>query len=276
MDIANDFIKTQVGLKMNRTKIKIDLSEFPAEFHSIIGSADIYDSSCSETARVYFIDKDKGYFLKSAPKGELQREAEMTSYFFSKGLAARVLGYVSVDRDWFLCERVGGEDGAMRENLKEPNKLCDAFAEILRDLHEIDGKDCPVLNRTGEYLKNAYEGYRKGKFDASIFPAGMGFSNADDAYKYLCENARYLKNDTLIHGDYCLPNVMFRDGSFSGFIDLGNSGMGDRHIDLFWGAWTLWYNLKTTEYTDRFFDAYGREKVDKDVLRLVAAAEVFG
>ncbi len=38
-----------------------------------------------------------------------------------------------------------------------------------------------------------------------------------------------------------------------GFIDLGNGGVGDRHIDLFWGAWTLFYNLKTDRHTERFF-----------------------
>ena len=84
------------------------------------------------------------------------------------------------------------------------------------------------------------------------------------------------QNDTLLHGDYCLPNIMLEDWKFSGFIDLGNGGVGDRHVDLFWGAWTLNFNLKTDQYRDRFFDAYGRDRVDEDMLRLVAAAEVFG
>jgi kanamycin kinase len=29
-------------------------------------------------------------------------------------------------------------------------------------------------------------------------------------------------------------------------------------------------------YRGRFFDAYGRDKVDEDLIRVVAAAEVFG
>ncbi len=261
---------------MKRTAIKIDFSDIPAEFHPIMRGADIYDSSCSEIARVFYIDKDNGYYLKSSPRGMLEREASMTSYFNSKGLAARVLGYVSDERDWFLTERVPGEDGAMKEHLAEPKKLCDSFAEILRRLHEIDGADCPVQNRTAEYLKTAEEGYRSGLFDSSVFSGEPLFSSADNAWKYLYENSKYLKNDTLIHGDYCLPNVILKDGKLSGFIDLGNGGMGDRHIDLFWGSWTLWYNLKTSEYTERFFDAYGRDKVDREILKIIASAEVFG
>ena len=50
----------------------------------------------------------------------------------------------------------------------------------------------------------------------------------------------------------------------------------DRHIDLFWGAWTLACNLKTDAYRHYFFDAYGRDLVDDERLRIVAAAECFG
>ena len=69
---------------------------------------------------------------------------------------------------------------------------------------------------------------------------------------------------------------MLDDWKFSGFIDLGNGGVGDRHIDLFWGAWTLFYNLKTDAYCDRFLDAYGRDKIEEEMLRAIAAFEVFG
>jgi kanamycin kinase len=66
------------------------------------------------------------------------------------------------------------------------------------------------------------------------------------------------------------------DFSLSGFIDLGNGGVGDRHIDIFWGRWTLLFNLGTDEYRDRFFDAYGRDKINFETLKTIAAAEVFG
>ena len=90
------------------------------------------------------------------------------------------------------------------------------------------------------------------------------------------ENKDLMKNDTLIHGDYCLPNIMLDDWRFSGFIDLGNGGVGDKHIDLFWGAWTLNFNLKTDKYRDRFLDAYGRSDIEEEMFKVIAAAEVFG
>jgi len=50
----------------------------------------------------------------------------------------------------------------------------------------------------------------------------------------------------------------------------------DRHIDLFWAVWSLNYNLDNPTYAELFLDYYGREEVDTNKLRLVAAFEAFG
>ena len=60
-----------------------------------------------------------------------------------------------------------------------------------------------------------------------------------------------------------------------GSIDLGGSGVGDRHIDIFWGVWTLFFNLKTNAYYDRFLDAYGTDRINRDILNSIGAFEVF-
>ena len=116
----------------------------------------------------------------------------------------------------------------------------------------------------------------KGIFDSELFTPDIQFPKASLAWNYLEANKQYLKNDTLIHGDYCLPNIMLDNWRFSGFIDIGNGGVGDKHIDLFWGTWTLWFNLKTNKYRERFFDAYGRDRLEPEILKVIAAAEVFG
>ena len=91
---------------MKRTPISIKFNDFPTEFHSLLAGATVYDSSCSPEARVIFIDKEGGYYLKSALKGKLQKEAEMTRFFREKGLGAAVLSYLSLEHDWLLTERV--------------------------------------------------------------------------------------------------------------------------------------------------------------------------
>ena len=48
---------------MKKTLIKKISNQVPQELQHFIADADIYDSSSSPEARVYFIDKDGGYYL---------------------------------------------------------------------------------------------------------------------------------------------------------------------------------------------------------------------
>ena len=36
------------------------------------------------------------------------------------------------------------------------------------------------------------------------------------------------------------------------------------------------FNLKTDKYASRFIDAYGRDKIEKEKLKLISAIEAFG
>ena len=258
-------------------RVKLDYyNDIPERFNNILNNATVYDSSCSHDAKVYFIDKACGFYLKTAPKSTLLREALMTDYFHKKGFGAEVVEYLSEEADWLLTTAVKGEDCTFKQYLDNPKRLCDIYANILRELHETNFSGCPIKNRISEYIALAEENYRTDNFDKSNFPDSFGYRSADEAYKVLQEGKHLLKNEVLSHGDYCLPNVMLDNWKFKGFIDVGNGGIGDRHIDLFWATWTLWFNLHTNNYYDRFLDAYGNDKVDHHKLKIVAAAEVFG
>ena len=262
---------------MTLTPVNININDFPAGLRPLLSGATLYDSSCSPDAKVIFIDKDGGYFLKSASKKALEREAVMTRYFHGKGLAANVIDYISeTDRDWLLTEKIHGEDGITKKYLEQPERLCDIFAQRLSLLHAEDFTDCPVPNHTERYLAKAEHNIRTDNFDKSNFPDSWGYANAEEAWAVIEAQRHLLKTDTLLHGDYCLPNIILNDWRFSGFIDLDNGGVGDRHVDIFWATWTLYWNLHTHDYRERFIDAYGRDKVDEDILRVIAAVEVFG
>lgn len=250
--------------------------QIPAAFCSFLEGATVFDSSCSAAARVYFLDKDGGFYLKSAPKGSLQKEAQLTDFFYRKGLSAEVLGYESLEKDWLLTRKIPGEDCIDPAYLAQPERLCDTTAHLLRQLHEMDIVGCPVADRTAEYLATARRNYVNRTYDLNLFPDNWGYDTPDSAYAVVEEMGKYLKTDTLLHGDYCLPNILLKDWAFSGFIDLDTGGVGDRHVDLFWGMWSLQFNLKTDRYKERFLDAYGRDVIEEELFRVVAAAEVFG
>ena len=257
----------------------IDLSLYPVELQSLLTDAKIYDSSCSPQAKVIFIDKDEGYFLKYSPVGskKLQEEVELTKYFNKKGLAPEVFTYITdeCDHDWFLTAKIQGDDCTTSKYLEHPERLCDTIAEQLVLLHNMDFSDCPIQNHTARYLKSAEFNKQTDNFDKSYFPDSFGYASPEKAWTVIEKYRHLLKTDTLLHGDYCLPNIILKDWKVSGFVDLDSGGVGDRHVDVFWGIWTLWYNLKTDKYRQRFIDAYGRDKIDEDLLRLVAAIDVF-
>ncbi len=260
---------------MKRRHITVDLSNFPSIFHSFIKDGTIYDSSSSPEAKVYFLDTGVGAYLKTAPKGSLEQEAQMTAYFHGKGLGPEVLAYEQGERDWLMTRALPGEDLLNEGYLADPKRVCDTAAQLLRQLHDIDCRDCPA-DRTASYIARAKENYRSGRYDASLFPDNWGYRSVEEAFHTVEQIAPALRSDVLIHGDYCLPNIMMDAWTFSGFIDLGSSGRGDRHIDLFWGIWSLGFNLKTDAYRERFLDAYGREKIQPELLAAIGAFEVFG
>ena len=261
---------------MERRPIQPDWDSIPGQFHPYFRDAAVYDSSCSAAARVYYLDRGPGFYLKSAPKGTLKTEAAMTGFFHSKGLSAEVLAYESLESDWLLTQRLPGEDCTLARYLAEPERLCDTTAQLLRMLHDTDPAGCPVPDHTAVRLAAARRNYAAKVYVASLFPDNWGYATAEEAWQEIETNGRYLRTDTLLHGDYCLPNILLDDWRFSGFIDLGGGGTGDRHMDLFWGIWSLAFNLKTDRYRERFLDAYGREDIYGDALRTVAALEVFG
>lgn len=261
---------------MELKEININTNEYPEEVQRFLRGCKLYDSSCSPQAKVLFADKDCGYFIKKSAKGSLEKEYLMTEYFNSLGLTCKVISYISNDFDYLVTEKIRGNDCIYDKYLENPKKLCDVIAENLALLHLKSAKNCPIQNHTENYLNTAFHNFETGNYDKSQFPDSFGYKSEKDAIAVIQKNKHLLKTDTLLHGDYCLPNIILDNWKFSGFIDLGNGGIGDKHVDIFWGIWTLFYNLKTDKYATRFIDAYGKDKIDYEILRLIAAIEVFG
>ena len=262
---------------MKRTRIDLDSVLFPDEIRSYLRGAEVYDSSCSEEARVYYADRDGELFLKRYSAGKLKDEAAMTAYYQSLGLSAEVLSYITTDAyDFLLTRRIPGEDCTHAMYRAEPEKLCVIMAEQLRRLHEVRADDCPVKDRLDSYKASVVSGYEHGKYEPELFRGLWEFSSREEAWKSAERGLPRLKKEVLIHGDYCLPNILLDNWRFSGFIDVGGGGISDRHIDLLWGIWTLMFNLGTARWTERFMDASGRDLIDTDLLRCVAAMEMIG
>ena len=261
---------------MQRTPVSLVKEDIPETIHPYLEGATVFDSSCSKIAQVWFLDKGAGFYLKKAPKDTLRKEAMMTGFYHSKAFGPEVICYESSDFDWLMTRRVPGEDCTWQVYKGDPQRLCDTTAQLLRMLHETPIAGCPIADRTADYLKTASHNYRIKAYDIDLFPDNWGYATPEEAWRVIEETGHLLKADTLLHGDYCLPNIMLDNWQFSGFIDLDTAGVGDKHVDLFWGMWSLQFNLKTDRYCQRFLDVYGRDGICEELFRTVAAVEVFG
>ena len=224
---------------MKKTETKINIAEFPKELHYLFEGATIYDSSSHPTMTTLY--STRGYYIKYAEKGALKKDAELGKLFETMGMGVEVVHYLSDEKDYLVTKEAVGDDALAQYYLDNPEKLCKVLAEAMKYLHSRPIEGVPVSQCMDIYAKG--------------------------------ENTGKLKQDTFIHGDFCLPNIILDNWKFSTFIDVGLAGAGDKHIDIYWVLWSLNYNLKTDKYTDYFLEQYGKDKVDMELLKLVKQVE---
>ena len=249
------------------------LLDFPEELRMYIEGAHLSDSSSHSGARVLYLDS--GYYLKIDQKGRLEREATIASWFEQEGIGTPVIDYLSTDKDYLLTKEAIGRDALAF--LDQPEKICLTMADALKKLHSFYPQNFPSENHLQTYKDRALKNYEKGEFYAKVLLPQFQINSREEAFRLIEEQGHLLEINAFIHGDACLPNFILKDAShFSCFIDLGLADFSDRHIDLFWAVWSLNYNLHDPKYAELFLDYYGREQVDINKLRLVAAFEAFG
>ena len=239
----------------------------PAVFEPYLADSEIQDRSFSEEAEVYYINKDRGYYLKHAEG--LERE-------YRNAVGMHRLGFgpkpVLFEDGWMLTEKAEGESCISPRYLEDPDRLCHVMADILRQVHASSSVGFSAIRDS--YIQNVYAGHAQGNNSLDLCPEWFQISSLEEAFEIFERGKHLLREETVVHGDYCLPNILLKDWEFSALIDFDHAGVFDRHIDLYWAVWTLQRNLHTEAYTKTFLDAYG--DYDPEVLRVIAAAEVFG
>lgn len=137
---------------------------------------------------------------------------------------------------YLLMSRIKGQMSCEEYFLEHPNELCEHLANGLRMLWSIDISDCPVIRDIDDELKAAKRQVELKLYDIdSVEPDTFGdnglFKSPEELYKWLEDNQPECE-PCLSHGDYCLPNILINNGMLSGFIDLGDTGVGDKWRDI--------------------------------------------
>ena len=177
---------------------------------------------------------------------------------------------------WTLMTRISGEMSCADAYRTDPHRLVRVLASALKSLWDIDSSDCPVDQSPAAKLARARKIVEAGAVDMDLVDPETfgenGFSSPTALLQWLQENAPDCE-PVLTHGDFCLPNVFLENWEFSGFLDLGRSGAGDKWTDIA----ILWRSLRDNFgghygeavagfHPDELFDALGMEK-DEEKLR---------
>lgn len=250
---------------MKLTPVEIDINDFPEEIKEYITDTKIYDSSSHSDAKVYY--SEKGYFIKAAPVNSLRREYENGKIFHGPGLGAKIVAYISEENDYLVSEKVSGEDLTHFKGSDED--ICEILIKSMLQIHSIRSNDVRNSLSIEQYID---KNFSSKEARITEFTEYLGIKSTSDALKIINEYEGILDCDTFIHGDFCLPNIIKDDEGNITFIDCMTAGMGDKNIDIYWAAWTLWYN-RGLSAAKMFLEEYAQEYLSPASLKLIAAYE---
>ena len=136
---------------------------------------------------------------------------------------------------YLLMNKIPGTVACDPYYMEHPKEMIPILADALKLLWSIDISDCPKKTDLDTILEEAKYRVKNDLVDLSdaepeTFGEG-GFKDAEELLSWLMENKPSYE-PVLSHGDFCLPNIFIKDGKLSGLIDLGNTGTGDKWMDI--------------------------------------------
>ena len=175
--------------------------------------------------------------LKTAPADSVSlREAEMMAWLQDKLPVPKVIhSCVENGQSWLLMSRLQGQMACDERYMQRPEVLIPLLARAMKQLWQVDVQDCPCRFSLEDRLLLAEDNVRHGRCETeNVEPETYGpngFKDPEHLLRWLKDH-RPPMDPVLSHGDFCLPNVFFKDDGVSGYLDLGFCAVADRYQDI--------------------------------------------
>ena len=225
---------------------EILLSELPESIREKVSGKDFrIDDLGKSGSRIFLFDdcvlKCEKLLEPSDTEADPFREdqdqtVEVMRWLHGKLPVPEVLAYEKDEKyRYLLMNKIEGSVACNSYYMEHPKEMIPVLSDALKLLWSIDISDCPRKTDIDTVLSEAEYRVRNDLVDLSdtepeTFGEG-GFKDAEELLSWLKENKPSYE-PVLSHGDFCLPNVFIKDGKLSGLIDLGNTGTGDKWMDI--------------------------------------------
>ena len=200
-------------------------------------------------------------YLKTAPRvdSELAEEKQRLEWLKGKLSAPEVRLFVQTDeRDYLLISEIEGA-GAHEDLWKEDvPRAIELLAKGVYLIHSLPVADCPFDETLEAKIERARRRMELGLVDESDFDDERRGRTAEDLFRELIATKPASEDLVFTHGDYCLPNVLFKDWQISGFVDWGRAGVADRYQDIALLTRSIKYNFGE-KWEKRVFEIYDIE-----------------
>lgn len=187
----------------------------------------------SDSSVLVFQDK----ILKVQKEGkEAENEYRMMTWLNGKLQVPKVIAYEKQDGNaYLLMSKCEGEMACSKKYMTNPALQVKLLAQGLKQLWSVDITDCPADVSLKNKLEEARYNVEHGLVDTDNVEPDIfgekGFKDPESLLKWLYEN-QPKEELTLSHGDFCLPNIFFKENAVSGYIDLGKTGIADKWCDI--------------------------------------------
>jgi aminoglycoside 3'-phosphotransferase-2 len=216
-------------------------------------------------------------FLKTssvAEGGDLGAEAERLRWLAGRIPVPDVVSFAKEDgREYLLVTALPGVNG-VEAGRECPDAVATGLATALRVLHAQPVAGCPFEQTVATQIERARHRVRARLVDEADFDEERLGRTASELLAEVEPSRPDDEARVLTHGDPCLPNVMFHDSRFAGFIDCGRAGVADPYQDLALAARSIGSNLGQ-DWVPIFFKSYGVPNPDERKLAFYRLLDEF-
>lgn len=158
---------------------------------------------------------------------------------------------------WLVTKAIPGAPASSLAADGGADWLIDLLADALRLVHSLPVEECPFDTTTERLIATAEDRVRRGSSKRVWDRVRGAWLSASAAFEELMARRPASGGLVVVHGDYCLPNVLVADRQVSSYLDVGNLGRGDPCIDLAACEYSGRRNLGRQWDGQRFFRRYG-------------------